>query len=1741
MKRIADRQIQREDGEDPHAVDSEASDSQPKQDAAPQQRAIRGLPKRRAPGTSSPAVAQPIANPFASIGSTSTVKPGSEPQKTPAANPFANLAPNAPTAQQSLSVSASVPAFTFNTKGVQSQPESSNAPDNTEAQSTDRKSVSEKTDSRPLSSEKSRNDIEIYKNIRGLNWSFIRALVNSFNQSSDCANFAPVLSAFEQQYTQHYNTILQDQNRANLSTHSKADTKSATVQASENKGGTASLPSFGSSHPALFSRPSTSTALNAKAPSKDDIYPAFDNLHKRPETAPQSHKESDVINSIEDQHNDQKKKQSDSAASSTESPQAGLFGKGSFTSSAADGGANSNLSGNTQSKQAGEDAAQKRLAALSSMRDRNGSKASTSVSNESSGFAMPISSAAEEQEPKATSEANERSTLSTEKEKESRSSVNKPPTFSVSHGGFSFAGKSSSEILSSDKTVATNAPGAPTFSLPIGGTQSGALNPNRMRSFDVQSIKCEKPLPNAPFRSLLSDENSSSKQASSSPSGVSSRRAPVAASHASDTESRVERSKSTSSTSSANSTSSIEAAPFRAPPRGNLRGSNVPSINTTHVTNVDHPGQTSLPYTNNQFWTVDGTGASKVANPPSTSARDAPESPVRLRVEGAEESFPKPAPPLRGATPRIKHLVKPVSDAWIYRNGPGLSNVRRSPKPRPSVDDASSENTFQSTNYLASMRRISGQTGNANLTIDVPAMSRTSSAPAWQRPPSSASYQSRHSETVRDNRSVMSGGSDRLTSSGMERTASLTIPGLDEAKSMPLDNLSRSTANKTDYMPFHAITQPDSTQMTPAETVRLEAKAGVAELPDNPELIHAADDQGRWRSRTQKWIHDLQTTHISDPNIGQASSSSPNTIPRDLPRDSHNKTPYTENNSSKRDTNTSHLSDWTLDARRMQSLDISPSSSSRIPTPSPQDLRTDTRRASSSRSWRNLDVDTKSANFSFRPDSEDLRPIPSLSKQMGYENQVESTTGTLNMGIPPGKTYGNEVKLSLPSSHIIPPRTPPPLLEPGGSETSVSKRTSQRRRTPDDFVFGEVLGEGSYSTVLKAWDVHDLPPDQRQAIARRPSVLEAVAGKSSPPAIPISAQPHVYAVKVLDKVHILKEKKQKYVRVEKKALSLLLQSPGIVTLYFTFQDRESLYFVLKYAPNGEFLHYVKELGSLDTHSATFYAAQLADAIGHIHRAGIVHRDIKPENMLLDADMRILVTDFGSAKILDDSLSNAAHSNDAARLATAHIGNEEPPTRTRSFVGTAEYVSPELLAESATGMPSDWWAFACVIFQMLAGRSPFHAANEYQTFQRILHRQFTYPNAFPPEAKKLIDQLLVIDPDARPTLNQIQASSFFGHTDFGSIWSCTPPPMLPGLAPSGNASNGPSADSDGIAEVDSHFASFQRHHGMSSPSSNAVRSTSCDESGPSSSEDYQSQSNLHKHGNEEKFSETKTRKVVAPSSELESRRLPFNAEYYDDLMLPNEFVTFMSPIILRKTGTGNLFSKRCQLLLTTYPRLLCARESGKTIKVLCEVILRKIPIAVSNSSPADTQYPLERAASTRSGLRKLRSHSLRSRPSSPSLPHSAKSTRAHDLLRNNTSNISTDSLTRFASTGARAEQLLRHRILSKGEKDESLPRNRSDSSHSESKDPRYANWLMRVETRPPRQFLVHTVRFQHLRSPTVYFYLTIPPEIHSIGHNASKKPSNSMPCRHLTPTDAKTLGSVHTQLCLCTDASVLVGL
>lgn len=302
-----------------------------------------------------------------------------------------------------------------------------------------------------------------------------------------------------------------------------------------------------------------------------------------------------------------------------------------------------------------------------------------------------------------------------------------------------------------------------------------------------------------------------------------------------------------------------------------------------------------------------------------------------------------------------------------------------------------------------------------------------------------------------------------------------------------------------------------------------------------------------------------------------------------------------------------------------------------------------------------------------------------------------------------------------------------------------------------DFSFGQTLGEGSYSTVCLGTD--------RQTL-------------------------NEYAIKILDKRHIIKEKKVKYVNVEKDALNRLTDHPGIVRLYYTFQDERSLYFVLDYCKGGELLGVLKRMVTFDEECTKFYSAQILDTIDYMHKRGIIHRDLKPENILLDSQMHTKITDFGTAKILDTSKQAESGIGDISSL-----DSTDPPEleRASSFVGTAEYVSPELLTDKNACKASDLWAFGCIIFQLLAGRPPFKAANEYLTFQKIVALEYDFPTGFPAVARDLVERLLVLDPARRLPIEHIKNHQFFDGIQWGrGLWkqkaprlkAYVPPPREP---------------------------------------------------------------------------------------------------------------------------------------------------------------------------------------------------------------------------------------------------------------------------------------------------------------------------------------------------------------------------
>ncbi|CAL8132568.1 unnamed protein product [Orchesella dallaii] len=349
-----------------------------------------------------------------------------------------------------------------------------------------------------------------------------------------------------------------------------------------------------------------------------------------------------------------------------------------------------------------------------------------------------------------------------------------------------------------------------------------------------------------------------------------------------------------------------------------------------------------------------------------------------------------------------------------------------------------------------------------------------------------------------------------------------------------------------------------------------------------------------------------------------------------------------------------------------------------------------------------------------------------------------SVNETKGGGVPIPRGGGEASSASSGNTNtVLPPNTstntPPPA-----------------KKTPNDFIFGKLLGEGSFSSVYLAKDVKTTKE---------------------------------YAIKVCDKQHIIRERKAESIRREKEVLTILSANrsptaPFFVHLYATFQDSQRLYFVVTFAHGGELLKFLHKVGSFELTCCRFYSAEILQALRHLHSIGIVHRDLKPENILLNEHGHILITDFGSAKII--------HSQQQQQPSSETNNSESNRTRSNSFVGTAQYVSPEVLKGrySEVGPSADLWAFGCLLFQLISGALPFQATNEFLIFQKILKLEYEFPTGFPPVLKDLVEQLLKIEPSERlgakdeKLYESIQKHPFFESVDFEALWQEAPPPIAP---------------------------------------------------------------------------------------------------------------------------------------------------------------------------------------------------------------------------------------------------------------------------------------------------------------------------------------------------------------------------
>ncbi|GAB5356704.1 hypothetical protein AAMO2058_000312300 [Amorphochlora amoebiformis] len=237
-----------------------------------------------------------------------------------------------------------------------------------------------------------------------------------------------------------------------------------------------------------------------------------------------------------------------------------------------------------------------------------------------------------------------------------------------------------------------------------------------------------------------------------------------------------------------------------------------------------------------------------------------------------------------------------------------------------------------------------------------------------------------------------------------------------------------------------------------------------------------------------------------------------------------------------------------------------------------------------------------------------------------------------------------------------------------------------------------------------------------------------------------------YAVKAVNKEKAVRRKQQKNLNSERK-LMLALTHPFIVRLYGTEKDKDNLYFVLEPMPGGDLFKLLKKQPGrrFDEKVAQYYAGAIASVFTYLHKNNIVHRDLKPENVLVDCKGYPKLTDFGFAKVIEGT--------------------------TYTFLGTPDYMAPEIIRSKGYGKGVDWWTLGILVYEMItgAGKTPFFSGRDrMKLYAKILDGKVAYPSHMSKSARLLVHNLLKQRAHERIGMGANGAKNISEHPFFESL-------------------------------------------------------------------------------------------------------------------------------------------------------------------------------------------------------------------------------------------------------------------------------------------------------------------------------------------------------------------------------------
>ncbi|KAL6518798.1 hypothetical protein OROHE_017551 [Orobanche hederae] len=326
----------------------------------------------------------------------------------------------------------------------------------------------------------------------------------------------------------------------------------------------------------------------------------------------------------------------------------------------------------------------------------------------------------------------------------------------------------------------------------------------------------------------------------------------------------------------------------------------------------------------------------------------------------------------------------------------------------------------------------------------------------------------------------------------------------------------------------------------------------------------------------------------------------------------------------------------------------------------------------------------------------------------------------------------------------------------------------------------------------------------------------------------------LFAMKVMDKEALASRKKILRAQTEREILQSL-DHPFLPTLYTHFETEKFSFLVMEFCPGGD-LHALrqKQPGKFfPEHAARFYLAEVLLALEYLHMLGIIYRDLKPENVLVREDGHIMLSDFdlslrcSVSPTLVKSSNNASlesknsgycvqpacmepscvvqptcfgprflgkPKNDKKSRKNTETHNQVSPlpellaeptsARSMSFVGTHEYLAPEIIKGEGHGSAVDWWTFGIFLYELLFGRTPFKGAGNKATLFNVVGQPLRFPEtpAVSFAARDLIRGLLVKEPQHRLAYKrgatEIKQHPFFQSVNWALIRCASPPDVPP---------------------------------------------------------------------------------------------------------------------------------------------------------------------------------------------------------------------------------------------------------------------------------------------------------------------------------------------------------------------------